>query len=79
MSATVLDFERAMPKPKRNDVPVKIDAEVVRQARIVAAFEGVSLAEYLSDFLRPHVAEALERHKRSDPPAPRRTKKAGGQ
>ena len=53
-----------MPKPKRNDVPVKIDAEVVRVARIVAAYEETTLAEYLSERLRPLVQKDLEKHQR---------------
>jgi hypothetical protein len=68
---------RLMSKPKRDDVPVKVDAEVIRQARIVAAFDGLSLAEYLSERLRPLVAADLEERKRSDPPH-RKPKKKGG-
>lgn len=41
---------------RRSDTAVKIDAEVVRQAKVVAAFRGISLAEYLSETLRPTVA-----------------------
>jgi hypothetical protein len=33
---------------RRDDVPVKMDAEVVRKAKIVAAFRSESLAEFLS-------------------------------
>lgn len=48
------------PMAKRNDVPVKLDAEVVRDAKIVAAYKDMSLAEYLSELIRPHVARDLE-------------------
>ena len=44
---------------RRNDVAVKIDAEVARQAKIVAAFKDVSLAEFLSEALRPIVEKEL--------------------
>lgn len=36
---------------KRADVPVKMDSEVVRKAKIVAAYRGQSLAEFLSNTL----------------------------
>jgi hypothetical protein len=49
-------------KPKRNDVPVKMDAEVLRVARIVAAYEDVPLAELISETLRPILAKKLEAH-----------------
>jgi hypothetical protein len=40
------------PMAKRNDVPVKMDAEVVRVCKIVAAYRGLTLAEYLSETMR---------------------------
>jgi hypothetical protein len=40
---------------KRNDAVAKVDAEVIRIAKSVAAFKGITLAEYLSDTLRPIV------------------------
>jgi hypothetical protein len=48
------------PMTKRNDVPVKIDAEVVRVARIAAAYKDMSLAEYISERLRPLVAQDID-------------------
>jgi hypothetical protein len=44
----------------RNDVPVKLDAEMVRLAKHVvinrrATQKGLTLAEYLSDLLKPLV------------------------
>lgn len=49
---------------KRNDVTVKVDAEVARLAKIVSEFEGKSLAAYVSDVLRPIVERDLEKHTR---------------
>lgn len=51
-----------MPRPKRNDTVARIDAEVVRKARIVAAYRGVDLNVYLSDVLGPIVDEHLAQH-----------------
>ena len=48
------------PMAKRNDVVVKVDANVIRDAKVVAAFREVSLAEYLSELLRPLVSRDLE-------------------
>ena len=39
-------------KPKRNDLAVKVDADVVYWARIAADFHAVPLAEYLSEVTR---------------------------
>lgn len=60
MSLAVMDKEMT----RRNDVPVKIDAEVVRKAKIVAAFKDIALAEYVSELLRPLVEEHLKEHSR---------------
>jgi hypothetical protein len=40
---------------KRNDVSVRIDAEVYRLLKTVAAWKDVPIAEYLSDIVRPVV------------------------
>jgi hypothetical protein len=63
--ATGLDERPTMAKreeaaPKRNDVPVKVDIQVVADARIAAAYKGLSLAEYISETLRPLVAKDIE-------------------
>jgi hypothetical protein len=50
--------EQAM--AKRNDVSVKVDVEVIADARIAAAYKGMPLAEYLSESLRPIVARDIE-------------------
>src|SRR4051812_2532370 len=48
------------PVAKRTDVTVKIDAEVVRLARIVAAYRASTVADYLSEALLPIVQRDLE-------------------
>jgi T5orf172 domain len=39
---------------------VKVDEEVIRKARIAASYKGVTLAEYLSEALRPIVDRDIE-------------------
>ncbi len=65
------------PMVRRNDMAVKIDAEVIAEAKMVAASRGVSLAEYLSEILRPIVHRNLEEEtaKRLKPRKP----KGGGE
>lgn len=64
---------------RRNDTAAKIDTEVVADAKIVAAFRGISLAEYLSEILRPAVSRDLESEmtKRQRPGGPARKPKPG--
>lgn len=45
---------------KRNDVSVKMDSQVVDDAKIVASYKKISLAEYLSELIRPLVAKQME-------------------
>jgi hypothetical protein len=70
------------PMTKRNDVPVKMDAEVVRIAKIAAAYREQSLAEYLSERMRDIAAHDVEQEHAKQPhrkPASKpRAKKAGG-
>ncbi len=54
--STIADY----PMAKRQDVAVKIDAEVARLAKIVAAFEEKSLARYISDLLKPLIEAAYD-------------------
>jgi hypothetical protein len=49
---------------RRNDAAVKIDAELVRKAKVVASFKDMSLAEYLSEVLRPIIDRDLRDHSR---------------
>lgn len=44
---------------KRNDIPVRIDVEAVRKARVVAAYRNVPLNEYLSSIVLAHAAADL--------------------
>lgn len=57
MSATAI-MKRPM-ATKRNDKVVKIDAEVIRLAGIVAAYRDMHMNEYLSDLLLPIVKADL--------------------
>lgn len=70
-------LETPMARTKRNDIPVKMDAEVIRVARIVAAYRDIPLAEYISERLRPLAVADLAQHQQEgdSPPAPRRRKK----
>jgi len=64
MTTTMTD---TMPRPpKRNDLAAKIDADVLRDARIVAAYEGVPLAELLSETLRPILTKKKEHYQKLD-------------
>lgn len=53
-------------KRKRNDTAVKVDAELVRIAKVIAAYRDIPLAEYLSERLRPLIeadhAVEMEKH-----------------
>jgi hypothetical protein len=53
---------------KRTDVSVKMDSDVVRIAKIVAAYRDVSLAEYLSNTLKPIVQGDLDREQTRNQP-----------
>jgi hypothetical protein len=45
---------------KRDDVAVKIDREVVRLAKAVASYRDLSLAEFISETLRPLVVKMFD-------------------
>jgi hypothetical protein len=63
---------------RRNDETAKIDAEVLRKARIVCAYRQMTLAEYLSEKLAPSVDADLrveqerERERASAKPKPKK-------
>jgi hypothetical protein len=60
-------------------VSVKIDAEVVAEAKMVAASRDLTLAEYLSNLLRPLVHADLEQEwERRSLPSPKTPKGKGG-
>ena len=64
----MLTASKQMPrKPKRNDLAVKIDADVVKLARIVAAYDDVPMAELMSEALRPYLLKRLEKLKHQLP------------
>jgi hypothetical protein len=44
----------------RNDVAVKLDAKVAKEAKMVAAARGITLAEYITEILRPIVHRDLQ-------------------
>lgn len=58
---SVLDQNMAKKKagdeqpPKKNPTTTKIDAELLRQAKTVAAFRGIDLFEYLDTIIRAQV------------------------
>ena len=41
-----------MPRSKRNDLSVKIEASIQQKAKMIAGFRGIPIAEYLSDLLK---------------------------
>jgi hypothetical protein len=62
----------------RNDVTVKMDAEVVRKAKIVAAYRNQSMAEFLSVELGTIIDRLLEEAHAREVSGPRATKKGKG-
>jgi transcriptional regulatory protein LevR len=62
-----MDALLGAPMARTKSESTKIDADVLRDARIVTAVTGEGLSEYLSKLLRPIVAkqkeEALEQEK----------------
>ena len=47
-------------EPPRDDIAVKLDRSVVADARYVAYKRGISLAQYLTDIVRPMVAKDFQ-------------------
>jgi hypothetical protein len=47
-------------QPRRNDVPARIDSDVLEDVRLVATFRKISISEYLSDIVRPIAKRDLE-------------------
>ncbi len=74
MSAALAEHETQV---KRSDVNVKMDAEVARDCKLVAGARGISIAEYLSELVRPLVRRDLEaeRARRLRTPDPKRRPK----
>lgn len=42
-------------KPKRDDMPAKIERAILQKAKVICAVRGITMAEFLSDLLRPLV------------------------
>ncbi len=59
-----------MPREKRNDLAVKIDAYVLRLAKILAAHEDTTIAKILSETMRPILLRKLEKMGVPIPPPP---------
>jgi hypothetical protein len=57
---------RERPMAKRNDITAKVDAEALRVARIVAAYRGLTLAEYLSDIVLATATRDREAEERKE-------------
>jgi hypothetical protein len=53
-----------MPRKKRNDITVKIDAKIHSKAKKIAAWRDVDLAEYLSELLEKPVERDWQRLRR---------------
>jgi len=53
-----------MTRQKREDASVKIDAAIVRRARMIAAYRDITIAEYLSELLDKPTAKDYESLKR---------------
>jgi hypothetical protein len=64
----------------RNDISVKLDAQVARKAKLVATNRGITLAEYLTSIVGPVVTRDLkeEMGKMLDDPKGRGRKKSEG-
>jgi hypothetical protein len=76
----MLAAARSMARPMaRNDVAVKLDAQVAKEAKMVAAARNITLAEYISEVLRPIVhadlrAETSQMLGEKEPRGPRQSK-----
>jgi hypothetical protein len=66
------DVAKKKATPPRNDEAVRIRNDVIAKARVVASFENKSIADYISDTLRPIVDRDFARHikKHSGKPDP---------
>jgi hypothetical protein len=53
-------LDRDMARTRRNDVAVKMGADVVKMARHIAVDRGIPLAEYLTERIRSLVEQDFE-------------------
>ena len=51
----IMAKRRGRPESDRNDVAVRIDRALAMKGRSVAKDRGITLAEYFSEMIRPHV------------------------
>lgn len=75
--STTAELDEPKMATKRDDVPVKVDAGVIARAKIAAAARGLSLAEYVSETLRPIVESDIKAFAHSQlegAPTPRKPK-----
>ncbi len=61
-----------MPRPKRNDLGVKIEADIVRKARTLCDWKDIVMAQYLSDILRDQVNRDFDKFRREINPDTKR-------
>ena len=54
----------AMPREKRNDLAVKIEADIVRKARTMCNWRDITVAEYLSNLLRAAVERDFDKFRK---------------
>lgn len=70
MNATLEGRTVAKDKEKKDKsyLSVKLDAETYRMVRLVAAWHGVTIADYLSDIVRPVAKKDFEKIGVKKPP-----------
>jgi hypothetical protein len=68
------------PMTKRNDVSVKMDAQVVEDCRLAAAFRKMALAEYISETMRTAARKDIDEgiQRRTQPSKPKGGKGGAG-
>jgi hypothetical protein len=72
MTTTML--ETAMPTGERRGMPIRISDEALAAARIAAAFEGISIMEYVSRVVLARAEEDIRKgyeQRAQKPPPPR--------
>lgn len=57
MGVATMGRPKGRPKSDRQDRTAKIDTVVLSRAEMIARAQGITLAEYLSEALRPVVAK----------------------
>ena len=56
--------KKGRPKTGSNNVPVKIDEDLLQQAKMIALAEGVPVVDYLNRILGPSIKRDLDRVER---------------